>query len=83
MVIGICYLVEMFIAAVAWRSLAVHSMIPQLPNADAGTIAVGMIRATVMLTCHLLAFRPDAGGAASVFLISRWPPAFRARSLGQ
>jgi manganese transport protein len=48
MIIGLCYLVEMFIAPVAWRSVAVHSLIPQIPNADAVTLSVGIIGATVM-----------------------------------
>jgi manganese transport protein len=48
MIIGICYLVEMFIAPVGWRSVALHSIIPQIPDADAMTLAVAIIGATVM-----------------------------------
>jgi manganese transport protein len=47
-VIGICYLIEMFIAPVAWRQVALHSVLPSLPNAEALTISVGIIGATVM-----------------------------------
>jgi manganese transport protein len=47
-IIGLCYLVEMFIAPVAWRSVALHSVIPEMPGAAAVTISVGIIGATVM-----------------------------------
>jgi manganese transport protein len=46
--IGICYLIEMFIAPVNWGSAALHSVLPELPNAAALTIAVGIVGATVM-----------------------------------
>ena len=46
--IGLCYLVEMFIAPVAWGSAALHSVLPQMPDAAALTISVGIIGATVM-----------------------------------
>jgi manganese transport protein len=46
--IGICYLIEMFIAPVSWGSAALHSVLPELPNATALTVAVGIIGATVM-----------------------------------
>lgn len=47
-VIGLCYVIEMFIAPVSWGEAAVHSVLPQLPDAQALTIAVGIIGATVM-----------------------------------
>jgi manganese transport protein len=47
-VIGLCYLIEMFIAPVAWGSAALHSVLPQIPDAEALTISVGIIGATVM-----------------------------------
>jgi manganese transport protein len=47
-VIGVRYLVEMFIAPVAWSSAALHSLIPRMPNAAALTISVGIFGATVM-----------------------------------
>jgi len=46
--IGLCYFAEMFIAPVDWRAAAVHSIAPQLPDAMALTIAIGIIGATVM-----------------------------------
>ena len=47
-VIGLCYLAEMFVAPIDWRAAAVHSVLPQLPDAAALTLAVGIIGATVM-----------------------------------
>ncbi len=47
-VIGGCYLIEMFIAPVAWHQAALHSVLPSMPNAAALTISVGIIGATVM-----------------------------------
>ena len=46
--ISLCYLAEMFIAPVDWNSAALHSILPQIPDAAALTIAVGIIGATVM-----------------------------------
>ena len=46
--ISLCYLAEMFIAPVDWSSAALHSVLPQIPDAAALTIAVGIIGATVM-----------------------------------
>jgi manganese transport protein len=47
-VIALCYLAEMFIAPVSWGAAAVHSVLPKLPNAEALTVSVGIIGATVM-----------------------------------
>ncbi len=47
-VIALCYLVEMFIAPVDWLSAAVHTVTPQLADARALLLAVGIIGATVM-----------------------------------
>ncbi|MGH7120331.1 MAG: Nramp family divalent metal transporter [Acetobacteraceae bacterium] len=47
-VIGLCYLVEVFVAPVAWGQAGLHSILPLLPDAAALTIAVGIIGATVM-----------------------------------
>ena len=47
-VIGLCYLVELVIAPVDWGAAAVGSVVPHIPDADALTIAVGIIGATVM-----------------------------------
>lgn len=46
--IGLCYLVEMLIAPVDWGQVAFGAVTPQIPDAAALTIAVGIIGATVM-----------------------------------
>lgn len=46
--IALCYFVEMFIAPVAWGAAALHTVLPRLPDAEALTISVGIIGATVM-----------------------------------
>jgi manganese transport protein len=46
--IGLCFLIEMFIAPVAWGQAGLHSVTPSLPNAEALTVAVGIIGATIM-----------------------------------
>ncbi|MFP3249455.1 MAG: Nramp family divalent metal transporter, partial [Paraburkholderia sp.] len=45
-IIGLSYLAELFITPVAWPSVFGHLFKPQLPDADAVTIAVGIIGAT-------------------------------------
>jgi manganese transport protein len=47
-VIGLCYLVEMFIVPVDWASAGYHLVVPQIADGDALLIAVGIIGATVM-----------------------------------
>jgi manganese transport protein len=47
-VIALCYLVEIFIAPVDWRAVAVHSVVPQIADGGALLLAVGIIGATVM-----------------------------------
>jgi manganese transport protein len=47
-VIGLCYLVEIFIAPVAWDDAGTGLVTPDLPDLAALTIAVGIIGATVM-----------------------------------
>jgi manganese transport protein len=47
-VIALCYLIEMFIAPVVWGSAALHTVLPRLPDAEALTMSVGIIGATVM-----------------------------------
>jgi manganese transport protein len=47
-VIALCYLVEMFIVPVDWASAAVHTLVPEIPDAQALLLAVGIIGATVM-----------------------------------
>ncbi|HEX5078540.1 MAG TPA: Nramp family divalent metal transporter [Geminicoccaceae bacterium] len=46
--IALCYLIEMFMAPIAWGEAAVHMVTPSIPDAAALTIAVGIIGATVM-----------------------------------
>ena len=47
-IIALCYLVEMFIVPVDWQAAGIGMVTPQLPDAQALTIAVGIIGATVM-----------------------------------
>jgi manganese transport protein len=47
-VIGLCYLVEMFIAPVNWGQAGLHSVVPAIPDAAALTLSVGIVGATVM-----------------------------------
>ena len=47
-IIGLCYLVEMFIVPVDWASAAIHTFTPQIPDAEALLLSVGIIGATVM-----------------------------------
>jgi manganese transport protein len=46
--IGLCYLVEMFVVPVDWASAALHTIVPQIADAQALLLAVGIIGATVM-----------------------------------
>ncbi len=47
-VIGVSYLAEVLIAPVDWAAAGLGSVVPQIPTAEALTIAVGIIGATVM-----------------------------------
>jgi manganese transport protein len=47
-IIALCYLVEMFIVPVDWKAAGIGMVTPQIPDAQALTIAVGIIGATVM-----------------------------------
>jgi manganese transport protein len=47
-IIGLCYLIEMFIAPVDWAAAAVHMVVPKIPDAEALLLSVGIIGATVM-----------------------------------
>jgi manganese transport protein len=46
--IALCYLAEVFIAPVDWISAAIHTVTPQIADAEALLLAVGIIGATVM-----------------------------------
>jgi manganese transport protein len=47
-VIALCYLIEMFVAPVDWAAAGFHTLVPQLADAQALLLAVGIIGATVM-----------------------------------
>jgi manganese transport protein len=47
-IICVCYLLEMFIVPVDWAAAAYHTVTPQLIDAEALLLAVGIIGATVM-----------------------------------
>ncbi len=47
-VISIAYLTEIFLSGPDWAQTAYHTFVPELPNTEAVTIAVGMLGATVM-----------------------------------
>lgn len=47
-IISISYAIELFLAKPSWPSVALHTIIPSLPNGGAVLIAVGMLGATVM-----------------------------------
>jgi len=47
-IIALCYLIEMFIAKVDWAAAAYHTLRPEMPDAQALLITVGIIGATVM-----------------------------------
>jgi manganese transport protein len=47
-VIGLCYLIEMFIAPIDWLSAAYHTVTPQIADGEALLLAVGIVGATVM-----------------------------------
>jgi manganese transport protein len=47
-IIGLSYLAELFVTPVVWSQVGLHLFTPSLPDAQAATIAVGIIGATVM-----------------------------------
>jgi manganese transport protein len=47
-VIGLCYLIEMFVAPVDWSAAALHSVLPHIADSGALLLAVGIVGATVM-----------------------------------
>ncbi|AJY46687.1 Nramp family divalent metal transporter [Martelella endophytica] len=68
-VISLCYVVELFIAPIAWGEAGFHLVRPDIPDATALAIAVGIIGATVMphavylhsgLTQHRVAVKNDS-----------------------
>jgi manganese transport protein len=47
-IIALCYVIELFIVPVDWTSAATHAVLPQIPDAEALLLSVGIIGATVM-----------------------------------
>ena len=47
-IIGVAYLIELFIAPPDWGQFLFHSVVPELNGADSVTLAVGIVGATVM-----------------------------------
>jgi manganese transport protein len=47
-IIAFCFLIQMLIAPVDWRSAALHMVLPQIADGEALLLAVGIIGATVM-----------------------------------
>ena len=47
-IIGVAYLIELFIAPPDWGQFLFHSVVPGLNGADSVTLAVGIVGATVM-----------------------------------
>ncbi len=47
-IIALCYLAELLVAPVDWSSATLGIFVPHMPNAEALTISVGIIGATVM-----------------------------------
>jgi manganese transport protein len=46
--IGLCYVIELVIAPPDWRLFAWHTVVPEIADANALTLAVGIVGATVM-----------------------------------
>ncbi len=47
-IIALCYFTELLVAPVDWGAVALGTIVPRMPNAEALTISVGIIGATVM-----------------------------------
>lgn len=47
-IIGVAYVLEIFLSKPTWSAVAVHTLLPSLPNNQAILIAAGMLGATVM-----------------------------------
>ncbi len=71
--IGLCYLIELLISPPDWRLFAWHAVVPELRNADAVTLAVGIVGATVM---------PHAIYLHSALMAGRMPTATPAETAG-
>jgi manganese transport protein len=62
--IGLCYLVEMFIAPVDWGRGGLHTVVPQIADAEALLLRGRHHRRDRDAARDLSAFRPDAGAHA-------------------
>ena len=60
-IIGLCYLIEMFIAPVDWARGGLHSVVPQIPDAEALTDLGRHHRRDRDAARDLPAFRADPG----------------------
>lgn len=47
-IISVCYLIELILSRIEWPAAVTHMFVPQMPNAEALSISVGIIGATVM-----------------------------------
>jgi manganese transport protein len=47
-IIAFCYVAEFFVTPVDWSAVAVHTISPQIPDAQALLLSVGIIGATIM-----------------------------------
>ena len=47
-IIAFCYVAEFFVTPVDWRAVAVHAISPQIPDAEALLLSVGIVGATIM-----------------------------------
>ncbi|WP_374828873.1 Nramp family divalent metal transporter [Paenochrobactrum pullorum] len=79
-IIGLCYIIEMFIAPVNWAQAGMGMINPTMPDTTALTISVGIIGATVMphaiylhsgLTQHRAQRRSDAD-RRKILRFSNW-----------
>ncbi len=75
--IGACYLLELVIAPPDWADVAARTLRPRLPDANAVTLAVGIVGATVMphaiyLQSGLAGARPRARNEAERRMLLRF-----------
>lgn len=76
-VIGLCYLLELFIAPVDWAQVLQHSFTPEMADTGALVIAVGIVGATVMphavfLHSGLVQHRAPARNSTERRKLLRW-----------
>ncbi len=64
-IIGLCYLIEMFIAPVDWAAAAFHSAVPELQGHGGGSYCGGYRRRDRDAACNLSPLRPYPGTDAA------------------